>query len=79
MGPTASCTWVHRQNASGFSCIYSNIHVLLQQEHRAYRDATSRHISIFAAAGDQGAAQSTCDGSSYIRKASGHGSDGQEL
>lgn len=49
--------------------------LLLQLEHKAYRDATSRHISIFASAGDQGAAQSTCDGSSYLRKASTPASD----
>ena len=49
--------------------------LLLQQEHKVYRDATSRHISIFASAGDQGAAQPTCDGSTYYKKASTPASD----
>ncbi len=49
--------------------------LLLQLEHKAFHDATSRHMSIFASAGDQGAAQPTCDGSSFQRKASTPASD----
>jgi subtilase family serine protease len=48
---------------------------LLAQEHVVYQNATAKHMSIFASSGDQGAAQPTCDGTSYFLSASTPASD----
>ena len=44
-------------------------------QHRLFRQATRRHISLFAAAGDIGAAQRTCDGKGLLLSASTPASD----
>ncbi|HEX2912741.1 MAG TPA: S53 family peptidase [Chloroflexia bacterium] len=43
---------------------------LLKQQHELFRKATAKKITLIASAGDQGAAQPTCDGSSYSLAAS---------
>ncbi len=43
---------------------------LLAQEHQVFAEATRKHITLFASSGDQGAAQGTCDGSSFLLSAS---------
>ena len=48
---------------------------LLAQQHQVFADATRKNITIFASSGDQGAAQPTCDGSSYVLAASTPASD----
>ena len=48
---------------------------LLKQEHQIFADATLKHMTIFASSGDQGAAQQTCDGSSWTQVASSPASD----
>ncbi len=48
---------------------------LLVQEHQVFADATTKGITIFASSGDQGAAQPTCDNSSWIKSASSPASD----
>jgi len=48
---------------------------LLKQEHAAFKEATAKHITIFASSGDQGAAQQTCDGNSWVQVASSPASD----
>jgi subtilase family serine protease len=48
---------------------------LLVAEHKVFEEAVDKHITVFASSGDQGAAQSTCDGSSYILSASTPASD----
>ncbi len=48
---------------------------LLAQEHVVYQNATAKHMSIFASSGDTGAAQPTCDGTSYFLSASTPASD----
>lgn len=48
---------------------------LLAQEHALYQEAKQKGITVFASSGDQGAAQPTCDGSSYFRSASTPASD----
>lgn len=47
----------------------------LVQEHKVYQEAIARHISLFASTGDQGAAQPTCNGATYILSASTPASD----
>jgi subtilase family serine protease len=54
------------------NCVDPN---LLHQEHAVYEEATARHITIFASSGDQGAAQQTCDGNSWVQVASSPASD----
>jgi subtilase family serine protease len=54
------------------SCMDPN---LLVQQHQVFADATKKNITIFASSGDQGAAQPTCDSSSYAKAASSPASD----
>jgi subtilase family serine protease len=44
-------------------------------QHRIFRRATSRKITLFASSGDQGAAQPNCDGTSFIKSASSPATD----
>jgi len=48
---------------------------LLAQEDALFKSATKQGITIFASSGDQGAAQPTCDGSTYFLSASTPASD----
>jgi subtilase family serine protease len=48
---------------------------LLAQEHALYEEAKQKGITVFASSGDQGAAQLTCDGSTYFLSASTPASD----
>ncbi len=48
---------------------------LLQAEHAVFQQATRQGMTIFASAGDQGAAQPNCDNSAYILSASTPASD----
>ena len=48
---------------------------ILAAEHRVFQAATEKGITLFAASGDQGAAQPTCNGSSYFLSASTPASD----
>jgi subtilase family serine protease len=48
---------------------------LQQTEHSLFDAANARVVSLFAAAGESGAAQLTCDGSAYIKAASIPASD----
>jgi len=48
---------------------------LLVAEHEVFEKAAQKHITVLASSGDQGAAQATCDGSSYILSASSPASD----
>ena len=48
---------------------------LLVQEHQMFGRAIAKGITVLASAGDQGAAQPTCDGSSFILSASTPASD----
>ncbi|HTX92554.1 MAG TPA: S53 family peptidase [Anaerolineales bacterium] len=54
------------------SCVDST---LLAQEHKLFVKATLLHITLLASSGDQGAAQQTCDGSSWVQAASSPASD----
>lgn len=54
------------------SCVDS---ALLKAEHQVFAAATVKHITLFASSGDEGAAQLSCDGSSYVRAASSPASD----
>ncbi len=54
------------------SCVASNI---LTAEHKLFAKATLKGITLFASSGDDGAAQPTCDGSSYSKAASSPASD----
>jgi subtilase family serine protease len=54
------------------SCVDSN---LLAAEHKLFVKATLKHITLIASSGDEGAAQPTCDGSSWVRAASSPASD----
>ena len=54
------------------SCVDPN---LLAQEHQVFADATMKYITLFASSGDQGAAQPTCDGTSWAKAASSPASD----
>jgi subtilase family serine protease len=49
------------------SCVDPNV---LAQQHQVFADATTKNITIFASAGDDGAAQLTCDGSSLVQAVS---------
>jgi subtilase family serine protease len=53
-------------------CVDSKI---LAAEHKLFVQATMKRISLFASAGDDGASQPTCDGSSYSKAASSPASD----
>lgn len=48
---------------------------LVQRQHELFRQATKRHITLLASAGDQGSAQPTCDGASYFKATSTPASD----
>ena len=48
---------------------------LLQAEHQVFKEATAEHITLLASSGDQGAAQPTCDGSSFFLSTSTPASD----
>jgi subtilase family serine protease len=48
---------------------------LLVAEYEVFEEATRKHITLFASSGDSGAAQPTCDNSSYILSASTPASD----
>jgi subtilase family serine protease len=48
---------------------------LLAQEHQVFADATAKNITLFASTGDEGAAQPTCDGNSWVKAASSPASD----
>lgn len=48
---------------------------LLAQEHQVFASATMKHMTLFASSGDQGAAQPTCDGKSWLKSASSPASD----
>ena len=48
---------------------------ILAAQHAAFAAATQKGISLFASSGDQGAAQPTCDGKSWVRAASSPASD----
>lgn len=54
------------------SCVDSS---LLAAEHKVFAQATAKHITLIASAGDDGAAQSTCDGNSWVQAASSPASD----
>jgi len=54
------------------SCVDST---LLTQEHQLFVKATLKHITLLASSGDEGAAQPTCDGSSWVQAASSPASD----
>jgi subtilase family serine protease len=48
---------------------------LLAQQHQVFADATRKGITLFASSGDEGAAQFTCDGNSWVKAASSPASD----
>jgi len=48
---------------------------LLAQEHQVFAEATAKNITIFASAGDSGAGQGSCDGSTLVQAASTPASD----
>jgi subtilase family serine protease len=48
---------------------------LLVAEHQVFAEAALKHITVFASSGDSGAAQPTCDNTSYILSASTPASD----
>jgi subtilase family serine protease len=54
------------------SCVDSN---LLAAEHKLFAKATLKHITLLASSGDDGAAQKTCDLSSWVQAASSPASD----
>ncbi len=54
------------------SCVDSS---LLAAQHNLFVKATLKHITLIASSGDDGAAQGTCDGTSFVRAASSPASD----
>lgn len=54
------------------SCVDPRI---LAEEHAVFQEATSKHITLLASSGDSGAAQSTCNGMSWVSAASSPASD----
>jgi subtilase family serine protease len=54
------------------SCVDST---LLAAEHKLFVAATLKHITLIASTGDEGAAQQTCDGTSWVQAASSPASD----
>ena len=54
------------------SCVDSS---LLAAEHKLFVKATLKNITLIASAGDDGAAQGTCDGNSWVKAASSPASD----
>ncbi len=49
--------------------------VLLKKTHKLFQQAQAKGITVFASSGDQGAAQPTCDGTSFFKAASTPASD----
>ena len=54
------------------SCVDSD---LLNAEHQLFAKATLKRITLLASSGDQGAAEQTCDGNSWVQAASSPASD----
>lgn len=54
------------------SCVDSS---LLAAQHKLFVKATLKHITLIASSGDDGAAQGSCDGTSFVRAASSPASD----
>jgi subtilase family serine protease len=54
------------------SCVAPSI---LKAQHHAFAQAVAKGITLFASSGDNGAAQPTCDSSSFIKSASSPASD----
>jgi subtilase family serine protease len=48
---------------------------LLAQQHQVFADATLKNITLLASSGDDGAAQGTCDSSSFVKAASSPATD----
>lgn len=48
---------------------------LLNEQHKVFRQATKRGISLFASSGDAGSAQPSCDGTALIKAASSPAND----
>lgn len=48
---------------------------ILKNEHKVFAEAANKGMTVFASSGDQGAAQQTCDGSSWVQVASSPASD----
>ena len=48
---------------------------LLEQQHDVFADATLKNMTLFASSGDEGAAQPTCDGNSWVKAAASPASD----
>lgn len=48
---------------------------VLKEEHRLFQEATRKHITLLASAGDSGAAEATCDGASEVKAVSSPASD----
>lgn len=48
---------------------------ILKSEHKVFAEAAAKGMTVFASSGDQGAAQQTCDGSSWVQVASSPASD----
>ena len=48
---------------------------LLKAQHRTFEKAAAEGISVFASSGDDGAAQPSCDGLSFVKEASNPASD----
>jgi subtilase family serine protease len=54
------------------SCVDPTI---ASQEHRVFAEATLKGMTLFASSGDEGAAQTTCDGNSWTKAASSPAAD----
>ena len=54
------------------SCVDPNV---LKEEHQVFQQATRKGITLLASAGDSGAAELTCDGTSLVKAASSPASD----
>ncbi len=50
---------------------------LLKRQHSLFNQATAKGITLFASSGDQGSAQPTCDGASFMKSASTPASEPQ--
>jgi subtilase family serine protease len=48
---------------------------ILKAQHRAFAEGVAKGMTIFASSGDDGAAQPSCDGSTFIQSASSPASD----
>lgn len=48
---------------------------ILKSEHKVFAEAQEKGMTVFASSGDEGAAQQTCDGSSWVQVASSPASD----